>query len=479
MFLRRRGYVLRCGGMASLCHLPLNTCGTARSDDTPISHTSPPLHLFTSPAFSPVSPLEEAGLADSRVPRTDRKVNLWLSTPNATARMHFDASANLFVQVRGRKRFVLVDPIHWDALRLHPQLHPANRQSRVVGSGSGGGGGRGDRSGYSSDDRGEVNRARRDGVEPLSGNGDGESEYERVVDPDRTRGTYVVELGPGDVLYIPPFHFHEVTVLGGSSGDGDSAKRGGGTGHDEEHDFSCSVNVYLQHGDPEAAKRIYSMAVPLPLHLDAHARRRGAQFFLLRLFHHTFLNGTTAPHINTEEAVRAKPDSTSSLLDSLPRFRAFLLRLFESRWTFTAAELDGGDPLLPYWPERLMQEEPDLNVKELQRRRRGGSGVQGEGGNGDGDRGNRGHQHEYCRHEYEGGEEGEGEGEGNQDEDWDGNGGGDGHMSYGVNGNGDNTEEVEEVEEVDLVALEEAAAGVGMVLRGIRQRGVRELVRLN
>ena len=384
--------------------------------------------------------------------------------------MHFDASANLFVQVRGRKRFVLVDPIHWDALRLHPQLHPANRQSRVVGSGighgeDGGGGGGGGGGGDRSDDRGEVNRARRDGAEPLSGNEDGESEYTRVVDPDRTHGTYVVELGPGDVLYIPPFHFHEVTVLGGS---------GGGTGNDREHDFSCSVNVYLQHGDPEAAKRIYSMAVPLPRHLDAHARRRGAQFFLLRLFHHTFLNRTTAPHTNTAKAVRAEPDSTSSLLDSLPQFRAFLLRLFESRWTFTAAEVDGGDPLLPHWPERLMEDEPDLNVKELQRRRRRGGSVQGWGGDGDGDRGNRGHQHEYCRHEYEGGEEGEG-GE-SRDGDWDGNEGGDGHMSYGVNGNGDSTEEAEEA---DLVALEEAAAGVGTVLRGIRQRGVRELVRLN
>jgi len=84
--------------------------------------------------------------------------------------------------VRGRKRFQLFGPAHWRNLQLHPQAHPAHRQSQL---------------GFSTNE--PAAESVRAGVE-----GDGDA--------------LTVTLEPGDMLFLPPFWFHRVTAVGFSIG---------------------------------------------------------------------------------------------------------------------------------------------------------------------------------------------------------------------------------------------------------------------
>jgi Cupin-like domain len=56
---------------------------------------------------------------------------IWMGSASAT--MHYDPQHNLFVQLRGRKRFYLLDPKHIDtdaAVHLFPLMHASDRQSQ-------------------------------------------------------------------------------------------------------------------------------------------------------------------------------------------------------------------------------------------------------------------------------------------------------------------------------------------------------------
>jgi [protein]-arginine 3-hydroxylase / protease len=91
---------------------------------------------------------------------------LWFGPEGIVSPMHFDVADNLYVVLRGRKRFTLVAP----------------RESLKVKPGS-----------------------------PLSG----QAQYAQV-DPELEPGSYtrqVAELGPGDALYIPRFWWHHARGL--------------------------------------------------------------------------------------------------------------------------------------------------------------------------------------------------------------------------------------------------------------------------
>ena len=88
----------------------------------------------------------------------------------------------LFRQVKGYKRFVLFSPKAWKSLYVFPKLHPSSRQSQV------------------------------DWARWSDQEGDQESifpEFQRLIDEG---SAMQVTLGPGDMLYIPPFWFHHVCV---------------------------------------------------------------------------------------------------------------------------------------------------------------------------------------------------------------------------------------------------------------------------
>ena len=93
----------------------------------------------------------------------------WLSSPGARTHTHYDNDRNFFVQLIGRKRFVLWPPNQTQALCAYPRLHPLWHKSRVVFEAPDA------RSGTACERYGETSA--------LS-----------------------VDVGPGDVLYIPPFY---------------------------------------------------------------------------------------------------------------------------------------------------------------------------------------------------------------------------------------------------------------------------------
>jgi hypothetical protein len=66
-------------------------------------------------------------------PNVVMEVNRWVSRPGSTTPLHYDCVDNLYLQLHGAKRFVLVPPrVMADGARLYPKVHPSNRQARVV-----------------------------------------------------------------------------------------------------------------------------------------------------------------------------------------------------------------------------------------------------------------------------------------------------------------------------------------------------------
>ena len=95
-------------------------------------------------------------------------VNMWLGQSGVVAPCHYDGYHNVFVQVGGRKRFLLWSPQAWRQLNPRPFLHPQHAQCGVNVSAEWG------------------------TMGPLA---------------------MVADLGPKDVLYLPPAWFHEVVSL--------------------------------------------------------------------------------------------------------------------------------------------------------------------------------------------------------------------------------------------------------------------------
>lgn len=70
-------------------------------------------------------------IASLSMGREIRAVRAWMSTDSVQATLHYDVFHNAFVQVAGRKHFVLFPPARVADVYLHPSLHPMYRQSQV------------------------------------------------------------------------------------------------------------------------------------------------------------------------------------------------------------------------------------------------------------------------------------------------------------------------------------------------------------
>ncbi len=105
-------------------------------------------------------------------------VNFWMASGGAVSRLHYDAAHNLFLQLRGRKRFLLVAPHDAVAQRLplYPSAHPCHRASPF----------------------------------------DPTSFLASQVPQMAALRVQEALLEEGDLLYIPPFWFHHVETLTGS-----------------------------------------------------------------------------------------------------------------------------------------------------------------------------------------------------------------------------------------------------------------------
>eukprot|EP01104_Vermistella_antarctica_P013858 TRINITY_DN4265_c0_g1_i2.p1 TRINITY_DN4265_c0_g1~~TRINITY_DN4265_c0_g1_i2.p1 ORF type:complete len:583 (+),score=131.90 TRINITY_DN4265_c0_g1_i2:110-1858(+) len=113
--------------------------------------------------------------------------NVWMGSPRATTPTHYDLVHNFYTQIRGQKRFILFPPKDHQKLYLYTRLHPSARQSQV------------------------------DFASEFNTDGD-DSDRRRPIEtrfPNFAQAkSYEVILSPGDVLYIPPFWFHHVSVVG-------------------------------------------------------------------------------------------------------------------------------------------------------------------------------------------------------------------------------------------------------------------------
>ena len=102
------------------------------------------------------------------------QVSVWLGKRNVTSNIHYDISVNTFVQIYGTKRFVLFPPEETPNLYLYPALHHRYRRSQV-----------------------DMTSFKNDARFPKASN---------------ISSAIVVELNPGDLLYLPPYWYHYVTA---------------------------------------------------------------------------------------------------------------------------------------------------------------------------------------------------------------------------------------------------------------------------
>ena len=149
------------------------------------------------------------GVAELRpVQDTDPALFLWMGKAGVATNAHWDDVHNFFVQISGRKRFLLFPPSATPLMYPYPKLHPSSRQSQINFSAPYGAYGPG--LGTHSEPA--------DGADSDACAG-ADSMYASPF-PLLTPRAFlshaaprVAELGPGDVLYLPPRWYHHVTAL--------------------------------------------------------------------------------------------------------------------------------------------------------------------------------------------------------------------------------------------------------------------------
>ncbi|KNC56110.1 uncharacterized protein AMSG_02125 [Thecamonas trahens ATCC 50062] len=190
-------------------------------DDIPFGH-----HMYMSRAAAELAPALRAELQPfvDVLPDGAGPAKVWLSSPGVTAHLHHDNSDNLFMQVRGRKRFVLVDPLAWDSLYMFSSLHPATRQAQI-------------------DVEALDLHAFPAAADALAVRG--RRRHEGFVN----RG-YSVVLEPGDMLWLPAYWLHHVTAL----------------------DMSVSVMSFVSRRHKDLVANA-TFGEPLPLNVSPPARQ--------------------------------------------------------------------------------------------------------------------------------------------------------------------------------------------------------------
>jgi hypothetical protein len=109
------------------------------------------------------------------------EVNMWSGTDNVTTPLHYDVTHNFYVQVKGRKRFILFAPKDYNNIYLYPRIHPSTRMSQVASS-------------FPNVDLEKFPKF--ENAQP-----------------------YEVVLEAGDVLFIPAYWFHMPTALESDAAD--------------------------------------------------------------------------------------------------------------------------------------------------------------------------------------------------------------------------------------------------------------------
>ena len=196
----------------------------------------------------------------------DSEMTAWFGTEGITTAIHCDMfQHNFFVQIAGRKTFELWHPkSHFD-LYLHSSLVPQARESRV---------------------RDQDSKIR----------------YPNFA----TAQPAVVDLGPGDVLYIPPHYFHRVTSRRGS-----------------DSRLSVSLSIWAERvSERDVLDSVRSLPLPFESNWSDERLRDEAGIFLLdvarealrtvspRKFVHTLVRSRHGKSCKEKDTPTSKKDSS-------------------------------------------------------------------------------------------------------------------------------------------------------------------------
>mmetsp|Transcript_49212 Transcript_49212/g.96502 ORF Transcript_49212/g.96502 Transcript_49212/m.96502 type:complete len:534 (+) Transcript_49212:3-1604(+) len=112
------------------------------------------------------------------VPGKVEHVNIWAGQAGVVTHLHYDSYENFFVQLSGRKKFLIFPPSQTHNVYSYPFLHPSNAQSQI-----------------------NLDQPDLDAF-PHHANA----------------ACWEADLGPGDMLYIPPMYWHQVVAIDSNFG---------------------------------------------------------------------------------------------------------------------------------------------------------------------------------------------------------------------------------------------------------------------
>ncbi|KAK7966015.1 phospholipase A2 [Apiospora aurea] len=146
-------------------------------------------------------------------------INLWIGNARSVTALHRDNYENVYVQVAGRKHFVLLPPLCQPCVHERP-LRPAHYARRRQDPGRGGGAGGDDKTGNGSDannaDLELVMEEDADDVPFATWDPDNDqvnaTKYSHLATPMR------VTLEPGDMFYLPAMWYHKVSQSANEEG---------------------------------------------------------------------------------------------------------------------------------------------------------------------------------------------------------------------------------------------------------------------
>lgn len=118
------------------------------------------------------------------------QINLWLGRPGVVTYMHYDAAYNFFFQLRGRKRFRLLPPNA--AMYPFPTLHPHTGQTQL-----------------------NFRPATPAPIHARAADGASQADFPKFAEAVAAGQVeqVVAEVGPGEMLVLPPYWWHEVETL--------------------------------------------------------------------------------------------------------------------------------------------------------------------------------------------------------------------------------------------------------------------------
>ena len=217
--------------------------------------------------------------------------NLWLSSGNASTPLHYDTSMNMFVQLRGRKRFWLLPPAAATTLPMEPVHSPGHRQLAMRTSPHG----------SPSHDAGHKRCLPQD-LEGLSGTSPetvSEQALAAALPASVIEQLQVVELGPGDALWLPAYWLHHTVAI---------SPRG-----------CLSVSLWAESGPHEHLMQLLTADMPAQNAVDPQIRLAWAALLLANVVH--ALAGDKPGPLRPESSCVAERAITGSRVARVLRLR--------------------------------------------------------------------------------------------------------------------------------------------------------------